>query len=297
MLCGAASREIVDEQIIVTRKYANRFDHISIGKANRYLRDEGDSSAGGIEHRRAPPAAAGTRTFSECEVRPQRILLLRRIAVEHVGERRRFTVRKHPSSAVPGRPPTRSTRGVVATLPGVRGRRRPEREPVGVLRGEHHVAGPGGGRDAGEPVEIGRGRRRVERRDEVVVPEAGAVGRTVVARRRRARDAHRVAVPLGVRDVREHRRRALLAQQGLDVRSGRRPRRDRVQPPVDEQAQLGVVVPGRQRTHVGAHGDATRDALDDRDLAVAPEDVGQRVHRSRRRSRGPGRSRAARASC
>ncbi len=144
------------------------------------------------------------------------------------------------------------TPGVVLTLDWMRHRRRPQREPVVMLGREHDVARPGLGAQPGQGIEVRAGRGVVEGLDEVVVGVGVAVHLGVVPRRGAALDAHRVEVPLGVGVLPQHPLRPELDQRLLDVGHPRRPAGHRVEAPVEEDAQLGVVEPIRDT--MGAHG-------------------------------------------
>ena len=143
------------------------------------------------------------------------------------------------------RSPTRSRRGLVGAFDRVRDGGGPQREAVVVLGGEHHVAGPGVTAQLGQRVEVGPGRGVVERPHEAVVGVVLAVDRGVVHGRGAPLDLHGVAVPLRVGVLPQHAPRAVPDQQLLDVGHPRRPARDRVEAPVDEDPQLGVVEPDR----------------------------------------------------
>ena len=92
----------------------------------------------------------------------------------------------------------------------------------------------------------------LERLGEVVVGVVDAVDLGVVPLGRAALDLHRVEVPLGVGVLPQHPLGAALDEELLNVGHAGRPARHRVEPPVEEDPQLGVVVPDRHP--VGADG-------------------------------------------
>ena len=61
-----------------------------------------------------------------------------------------------------------------------------------------------------------------------------------------ALDLHGVAIPLGIRVVLEHAGGAFVVQELLDVTDLRAPAWHGVEPPVQEDTELGVVVPLRE---------------------------------------------------
>ena len=131
----------------------------------------------------------------------------------------------------------------VLALDRVRHGRGPQREAVVVLGGEHDVARARRPAQVGQGVEVGARRGVVEGADEVVVGVVLAVDLGVVELGRAALDLHGVAVPLGVRVLAQHPLRPVLDQQLLNVGHPRRPARHRVEAPVDEDPELGVVEP------------------------------------------------------
>ena len=135
------------------------------------------------------------------------------------------------------------TLGVVLPLRRVPDGRGPQGEPVVVFGREHDVAGAGDLTQVGDGVEVGPGRGVVERLDEPVVGVVVAVDLGVVPLGRAAHDLHAVEVPLGVGVLPQHPLRAVLDEQLLDVGHPRRPARHRIEAPVEEDPQLGVVVP------------------------------------------------------
>ena len=128
---------------------------------------------------------------------------------------------------------------------------RPQREAVVVLGRQHDVTGSGRAAQVGQRVEVGLAAGVVERRHEVLVGVVVPVHLAVVPLRRAARQPHGVEVPLGVGVLEEHPLRPVLREHLLDVGHLRRPARHRVEAPVHEDAQLGVVIPVGH--HVGAH--------------------------------------------
>ena len=154
----------------------------------------------------------------------------------------------------------------------------PQAPSVGVLGHQDHVAGPGGGEAGRPPVGI----PPVEAGHEVGGERAvGAVSPDlpVVARRRTAREAEGVLVPLDVGRVREG---VGLAPTPAARRSPRRwcVGRDRGRGPVDEDPELGVPPPGRgptgpqpgQRRSGRCHGG---DPTSHRRIGAGPPTVGR----------------------
>ncbi len=133
----------------------------------------------------------------------------------------------------------------VRALDGVHHGRGPQGEAVVVLGGEHHVARAGGAAQVGQGVEVGARRGVVEGAHEIVVGVVLAVHLRVVQGGGTALDLHGVAVPLGVRVLAQHPARSVLDEQLLNVGHPWRPPRHRVEAPVDEDPELGVVVPDR----------------------------------------------------
>ncbi len=122
----------------------------------------------------------------------------------------------------------------------------PHQEAVVVLGHRHHVARPGAGEQR-DPV----GHRRATRPLDELADEVGvrgvAVGRRVVLGDRAAGDRPRVQVPLGVRGGAERIGPVAVLHHLAHVVGQRGEARHRVRPPVDEDPQLGVVVPPGQR--------------------------------------------------
>ena len=135
---------------------------------------------------------------------------------------------------------------VVAALAGVRKRGRPQAESVVMFGGEHHVSRSGVAARGSDAVHVSPGGAVVEGCDEIVVGGVRSVGVALVAPGRAALQSAAVEIPLRVRVVAQHLCGPLIAEQLLDVRHLGCPAGHRVQPPVQEDPQLGVVVPVRQ---------------------------------------------------
>ena len=142
--------------------------------------------------------------------------------------------------------------GVVETLARMRDGRWPEPEALVVLSGEDDVARTRACAQVRDGVEIRGIGAGIKGRDEAVVGEVRAVGLRMMELRRAALELHRVAVPLGIGVVAEHACGTLVVQQLLDVAHLRSPARHGVETPVQEDAELGVVVPLGQG--MSAHG-------------------------------------------
>ena len=117
------------------------------------------------------------------------------------------------------------------------GRRVPEAETLVVLGRGDDVLGPSTDQLAHEGIRVER--RGVPPIGQVLVRGAGAEQLLVALPGGAARDPHRVAVPLGVLmpGVR------ILGRDVHAVAVLHRPRRHRVQPPVDEEPELRVPIP------------------------------------------------------
>ncbi len=146
------------------------------------------------------------------------------------------------ASLRPNAPPGRAAR--YAPLTGCGHGRGPQREAVVVLGGEHDISArsPTG---TGRPGRRGRRPTRRRRRCGQSCRRGSrlAVDPGVVQLGRAARDPHGVPIPLGVGVLAQHPLRPVLDQQLLNVGHLRRPTRYRVQAPVDEDPELGVVEP------------------------------------------------------
>mmetsp|Transcript_54220 Transcript_54220/g.89496 ORF Transcript_54220/g.89496 Transcript_54220/m.89496 type:complete len:382 (-) Transcript_54220:354-1499(-) len=125
---------------------------------------------------------------------------------------------------------------------GVTYRRGPEGEAVVVLCGEHTVLGPGISNQLcpipGVPVLEGG----IQLRKKILILEVGTVNPSVVLRRRRLGNAHRVVVPLGIGHVRQQvlgRAEGIGTELPLLVS----PPRHSIHAKMDEHAQFGPCVP------------------------------------------------------
>ena len=122
----------------------------------------------------------------------------------------------------------------------------PQAEPVVVFSRQHHIAGPGVAADGRDRVHIGGGRAGVEARNEVVIGGVGAVSVALMTPGRTAFKTAAVEVPLSIGIVPQHRRRTGFFEQLLDIGHLGRPAWHRIQPPVQEDPEFGIVVPLRK---------------------------------------------------
>ena len=134
-----------------------------------------------------------------------------------------------------------------------------------MLGGEDHVAGADLLEERRPSTRIAARGSLAEHRREVVVGEAASVGLEVMAARGRVTDPQGVLVPLGIGIVGEHALPAGARHLVVDIGAMRRPGRYRVEAPMHEDPQLGVLVPsgdrmrgdrfeGRQIGHRGTDG-------------------------------------------
>ena len=126
---------------------------------------------------------------------------------------------------------------------GIGRRARPQREPLVVFAGQHHVLRPRLAKHRRPLVGIPLPALFVKRLGKLVVVVMRPVMLAIVRLGRRPRDAHRVQIPLGIGVVLD----VIVVAKVVVRMIQRRPSRHRIKPPVNEDAQLGPRVPLRQR--------------------------------------------------
>ena len=135
--------------------------------------------------------------------------------------------------------------GLIAALARVFQLGGPEAEPIVVLGGQHHVTRAGIAADRRDRIHVRISGAAVEGSDEVVIGGVGAVGVALMTPGGAALQPTAVEVPLGIGVVPQHLRGTRCFEQLLDVRHLGCPTGHRVQTPVQEDSQFGVVVPVR----------------------------------------------------
>ena len=115
-----------------------------------------------------------------------------------------------------------------------------------VLCRHHEIARPGRLGDRCNSVEVTVSRSCIECRDEVVILKINTVCIAVMLPSRAPFNLHRVAVPLCIRVMTKHAFGALSNQHLLDIGYLLCPTGHRVEPPVNEDSELRVVVPTRK---------------------------------------------------
>ena len=137
--------------------------------------------------------------------------------------------------------------GEAARLAGARVLAGPQKEAVVMLGGEDHVTGADLLEQRRPSIRIAALGSLAEHRREVIVGKTASVGLDVMAACGRVTDPQGVLVPLGIGIVGEHALPAGSRHLVVDIGATRRPARHRVEAPVHEDAQLGVLVPSRDR--------------------------------------------------
>ena len=135
-----------------------------------------------------------------------------------------------------------------AALPaGARVLAGPHEEAVVMLGGEDKVAGADLLEQRRPSIRIAALGSLAEHGSEVVVGEVAPVGRLMMAARGRVAEPQRVLVPLGIWIIGEHALPAGARHLVVDIGPVRRPARYRVEAPMHEDPQLGVLEPSRDR--------------------------------------------------
>ena len=127
----------------------------------------------------------------------------------------------------------------VARERGIRYFAWPESEALVMFAGKNDIFGSGGAEDFSPGVGIPLFDLLIESDSEIVVVVIGAVGLAMIFLRGRTIDAHGVVIPFGVGIVGDVILRTEIVI-GMDQRS---PARDRVEPPMNKDAELCVVIP------------------------------------------------------
>ena len=121
----------------------------------------------------------------------------------------------------------------------------PQGEAVVVLGGQDHITRVDLAEERGHVGRLPAPQRAVEPGREVIVVEVGAVILVMPFARGAVFKFERVQIPFGVRIVAEPVAHVAALEDLADIAAVGRPGRHRIQPPMDEDAQLRVVIPVR----------------------------------------------------